>query len=139
MKLIIDIPEEVVTSIQNGEDYRYDIHTAIAQGTSVSTEGDLISLSALKDDIDFQYICKCCHNVNGKFCDICPIPEIEKKIDNAPTVELKKGMWIDKDIYYECPFCHAGYLKSICEKTLELSKMNFCFNCGSDMRGDENG
>ena len=32
MKLIIDIPEKVVTAIQNGEDYRYDIHTAIAQG-----------------------------------------------------------------------------------------------------------
>ena len=31
-KIIIDIPEEVVTAIQNGEDYRYDIHTAIAQG-----------------------------------------------------------------------------------------------------------
>jgi len=37
MKLIIDIPEEVVTAIQNGEDYRYDIHTAIAQGTPVKT------------------------------------------------------------------------------------------------------
>ena len=33
MKIVIDIPEEVVTTIQNGEDYRYDIHTAIAQGT----------------------------------------------------------------------------------------------------------
>ena len=32
MKLIIDLPERVVTAIQNGEDYRYDIHTAIAQG-----------------------------------------------------------------------------------------------------------
>lgn len=32
MKLIIDIPEAVVTAIKNGEDYRYDIHTAIAQG-----------------------------------------------------------------------------------------------------------
>lgn len=32
MKLIIDIPEKVVTAIQNGEDYRYSIHTAIAQG-----------------------------------------------------------------------------------------------------------
>ena len=32
MKLIIDIPEDVVTAIQNGQDYRYDIHTAIAQG-----------------------------------------------------------------------------------------------------------
>jgi len=33
MQLIIDIPEEIVKAIQNGEDYRYDIHTAIAQGT----------------------------------------------------------------------------------------------------------
>lgn len=32
MKLIIDIPEKVVTKIQNGEDYRYDLHTTIAQG-----------------------------------------------------------------------------------------------------------
>lgn len=36
MKLIIDIPEKVVTAIQNGEDYRYDIHTAIAKGTPYS-------------------------------------------------------------------------------------------------------
>jgi hypothetical protein len=33
MKLIIDIPKEVVVAIENGFDYRYDIHTAIAQGT----------------------------------------------------------------------------------------------------------
>ena len=32
MKLIIDIPKEVVVAIENGLDYRYDIHTAIAQG-----------------------------------------------------------------------------------------------------------
>ena len=32
MKLIIDIPENVVIAIQNGKDYRYDIHTTIAQG-----------------------------------------------------------------------------------------------------------
>jgi len=38
MKLVIDIPEEVVTAIQNGQDYRYDIHTAIAQGTPVSND-----------------------------------------------------------------------------------------------------
>lgn len=33
MKLIIDIPAKVVKAIQNGKDYRYDIHTAIAQAT----------------------------------------------------------------------------------------------------------
>lgn len=47
----------------------------------------LIDADELKKDIDFQYICKCCHNVNGNVCDICHISEIEKKIDNAPTVE----------------------------------------------------
>ena len=46
----------------------------------------LIDANALKENIDFQYICKCCHNVNGNVCDICPISEIENKIDNAPTV-----------------------------------------------------
>ena len=51
-----------------------------------------------------------------------------------------KGKWIDKGIYYECPFCYAGYMKSICEKTIDLSisKMNFCFNCGADMREADN-
>ena len=31
MKRIVEIPDKVVEAIQNGEDYRYDIHTAIAQ------------------------------------------------------------------------------------------------------------
>ena len=35
MMLIIDIPEKVVKAIQNGKDYRYDLHTAIAQGIPV--------------------------------------------------------------------------------------------------------
>ena len=30
-KRIIELPDKVVEAIQNGEDYRYDIHTAIAQ------------------------------------------------------------------------------------------------------------
>ena len=32
MKIVIDIPKEVIVAIENGLDYRYDIHTAIAQG-----------------------------------------------------------------------------------------------------------
>jgi len=56
MKLIIDIPETVVTAIQNGEDYRYDIHTAIAQGIPYEErpQGDLISREALKIEIEKQ-------------------------------------------------------------------------------------
>ncbi len=37
MKLMIDIPENVVTAIRNGEDYRYDIHTTIAQGIPLTS------------------------------------------------------------------------------------------------------
>lgn len=54
MKLIIDIPEKVVMAIQNGEDYRYDIHTAIAQGIPYEErpQGDLISRSDLNQAIN---------------------------------------------------------------------------------------
>ena len=45
----IDIPEDVVTAIQNGQDYRYDIHNVIAQGISCDTLGDLIRRENLKE------------------------------------------------------------------------------------------
>lgn len=57
MKLIIDIPEDVVTAIQNGQDYRYDIHTAIAQGKPYDTSGEWIC--------DYRYLdvkCSLCHS-----------------------------------------------------------------------------
>ena len=49
MQIVIDIPEEVVKAIQNGKDYRYDIHTAIAQGTPLPKgHGDLKDMDNLK-------------------------------------------------------------------------------------------
>ena len=50
MKLIIDIPEKVVTAIQNGEDYRYDLHTAIAQGIPYEERphGEYVDISKLR-------------------------------------------------------------------------------------------
>ena len=49
IELVIKIPEEVVTAIQNGEDYRYDIHTAIANGTPLPKgHGRLIDADKLK-------------------------------------------------------------------------------------------
>ena len=52
MKRIIEIPDDVVKAIQNDEDYRYDIHTAIAQSTPYNPTGDLISREALIKWID---------------------------------------------------------------------------------------
>ena len=85
MKLIIDIPEKVVTAIQNGEDYRYDIHTAIAQGIPYEEKprGDLISRDALK---------KAIHNFfDGKVIDepAYILRDVFCYIDGAPTVEVR--------------------------------------------------
>ena len=48
MQIVIDIPEKVVRAIQGGRDYRYDIHTAIAQGTPLpKIHGRLIDAEIL--------------------------------------------------------------------------------------------
>jgi len=59
MKIVIDIPEKVVTAIQHGEDYRYDIHTAIAQGIPYEEKpkGEWIN------DSDGLPVCKECGEV----------------------------------------------------------------------------
>ena len=58
-----------------------------------------------------------------------------KEIDNAPTVAgIPQGKWIidqegDKNTItlVTCPFCGERH----------CCKMNFCGNCGADMRGKE--
>lgn len=148
MILIIDLPEKVITAIQNGEDYRYDIHTAIAQGIPYEErpQGDLISRSALKDSICSDG----CYYL-GSF--------IKEKIDNAPTVKFSllplvgdcdeaykrgyengkaeallrgrpKGEWIlikNSDGVLKCYEC------SECKKCQGYIS-NFCEDCGADMR-----
>lgn len=75
MKLIIDLPEKVVTAIQNGEDYRYDIHTSIAQGIPYAERpqgewilirdkkwGDNVKCPFCKKELagtDLNFCCKC--------------------------------------------------------------------------------
>lgn len=64
-----------------------------------------------------------------------PESEFAAIVDSIPAadvVEVKHGVWIIEDSEYEpwetyiCPFCNAafGY------------KLNFCGNCGADMRGE---
>ena len=62
MKLIIEIPEKVVTAIQDGKDYRFDIHTAIAQGIPY------------EERPQGEYICPFCNtivNCETNFCSYC--------------------------------------------------------------------
>ena len=59
-------------------------------------------------------------------------------IDNAPTVERPKGEWIGKGISVMCSECSALYSISIPEKFHSYNiKMNYCPNCGADMRDGE--
>ena len=59
-------------------------------------------------------------------------------IDSFPSAEpRKKGKWIKKEptikelhgCYYECSRCHKF--------SLPFQKLNFCPNCGADMREGE--
>ena len=90
MKRIIEIPDKVVEAIQNGEDYRYDIHTAIAQSTPYNPSGDCISRSALKEAIDKDAE------------DICGIEDVIDYIDTAPTVEYPFYQEAYQSGYEEC-------------------------------------
>lgn len=87
MKRIIEIPDKVVEAIQNGEDYRYDIHTAIAQSTPYNPSGDCISRSALKTELEVYR-----HTRNYKSdedeAQNALLDNILEDIDNAPTIDL---------------------------------------------------
>lgn len=56
----------------------------------------------------------------------------------CPITEQKKGKWIkmsDADgIYWACSECGEDI-----PRTESIDKINFCPNCGADMRGEENG
>lgn len=55
---------------------------------------------------------------------------IEQIIDEQPTIEPKKGKWLELD------FADAWEYK--CDQCGKLSDFeeNFCPNCGADMRGE---
>ena len=124
MKLLIDIPEEVVTAIQNGEDYRYDLHTTIAQGIPYESNGDLISRETLKQMLP------------------APIEDEYKRvhqiIDDAPTVEERpKGKWVNhrNDNGHNIADC------SLCGKATQWHDEDedgvprYCWYCGALMKG----
>lgn len=71
MKLIIDIPEKVVTAIQNGEDYRYDIHTTIAQGIPYEErpQGEWKHIVEEDNDVECPF---CGLQEDGIYYNYCP-------------------------------------------------------------------
>ena len=65
-------------------------------------------------------------------CDVYGLIEI---LPSAQS-ERQKGEWIDctEDGYVECPFCHSA---TNCDGNKD--ELHFCFSCGADMRGKQDG
>ena len=66
---------------------------------------------------------------------------VRTRIEGAPTIEPKRGKWIDlNDKWgfegtFKCSAC--GELWSLIDGTPQDNGMNFCPNCGADMRGKD--
>ena len=64
-------------------------------------------------------------------------------VKRQPTIEPRKGHWIKKmkitettkyssyDPRWYCSYCNTEYDPAI------ANKINFCWNCGADMRGEQ--
>ena len=91
---------------------------------------DLISRQAAIDFIDAGRLC----NPNEpRWSD----NEIVNFLKSRPSADRPKGMWVfDTQIPIGKGAYSAGYRCSICEKDyFRVEGMNFCPNCGADMRG----
>lgn len=66
------------------------------------------------------------------------ISALTEWLNEVPSAqsERQKGEWIDhtEDGYVECPFCHSA---TNCDGNKD--ELHFCFSCGADMRGKQDG
>lgn len=128
MKIVIDVSDTLYKTCKRlvSEGDPRPSESCIANGTPVSTDGDLISRKALKKAIE---------EVEGNYDGYEPndlgrfMNKVDDLIDNAPPTveepERLKGEWIlNKDENPECPYCHHSFTYF----------GNFCSNCGADLR-----
>ena len=59
----------------------------------------------------------------------------EEVINDAPTIEPKRGEWISKDPYWHTAICSNCNKVTMFEEWDEkVIEYDFCPNCGADMR-----
>lgn len=99
----------------------------------------LIDADALKDFINEGKVCDICDKKQPRCEYSCDFPDyvtplLDKVIDSIPTICRPQGEWIDEDgsYYVNCSCC--GYQ---IDTHYERGYLNFCPNCGADMRGKE--
>lgn len=105
---------------------------------------DLISRSALIRTIKCR---KDVHKVEyardkreSDFIRCCECSEIERLVNDAPTVEAKPvvyGEWIKGDTgEWQCSVCREENCYAYCEPLKRFTDL-YCPNCGADMRGEK--
>ena len=57
-------------------------------------------------------------------------------INKAPTIEPKRGEWIEQEDCWQCSACGDEFILEVGVKPTD-AKMNFCPTCGADMRPKE--
>ena len=106
------------------------------------SEQRLIDANALKKSLALQ-------EESGRMGELLTVV-IHSVIDSMPTIEPKKGKWIEVEVFQEtydicgnktwsskmqCDQC--GFRHTAIEG--HMAQYNFCPNCGADMRGEQDG
>ena len=87
------------------------------------------------DALDFGFAMT--DDLNGMLKQI-GIEMAKARVDKAPTIEaepVRHGRWVHAKTYYDLDECNC----SLCGQlmTTEIgNRMNYCPNCGANMRGD---
>ena len=111
--------------------------------------GEYISRDLALRQLNSTCLATDCDNYNGVRCRACEYADAMDFIDAIPAADvqpIKRGRW-DFQGYqlFKCTNCKEMFTQDQLEAMQnhkdceEWTFPNFCPNCGSDMRGDENG
>ena len=121
MKLMIDIPDKIYETVQNGT-YCGTLYEELKNGTPLSELEDCISRQAAID------------TYKNLRLPIYPLEEL-----SSVKPEQKKGRWIKIDDCsnsgYYCSKCHKKVVKDGWSDTVKIIK--YCPNCGAKMEDEK--
>lgn len=111
----------------------------------------LIDADALIEDLIERY-CKECNKrkgiKDGKWriiyeigevpCRACEVDDVKAELEEAPSVERKKGQWIVDEKRFGNTERHCSSCGAILEgDDWKWRNNNYCYHCGADMRGEQ--
>lgn len=72
-------------------------------------------------------------SMDGEFADSIEEFRAITMVNDAPTIEPKRGEWIEKEECWQCSECGDEYVLEVGVKPID-ARMHYCPNCGADMR-----